>query len=237
MNLKPGQKLRKGLDALSQLFYPRLCLSCGRHVSRNALELCLACQHRLPQTNFHEHLDNPFTERLWGRVQLVQGMAFLYYDRGGNVQELIHRLKYDNQPQIGEVLGQIYGQVLKQSAKLSPIDLILPVPLHPRKQYERGYNQASQFAKGLSEVLAIPYKDNYLQRNTYSESQTGKTRTDRLTNVMEAFSLKPGIDLNEKRVLLVDDVMTTGATLEACAQPLIRQQVKLSMATIAMASH
>jgi ComF family protein len=190
----------------------------------------------LPQTDFHLDLDNPFTSRFWGRIKIEGGAALYYFMKSGLTQRLIHQLKYKGQRKIGVKLGQLYGEKLRGAKGFENIDLILPVPLHPKKQHARGYNQCELFASGLSETMEIPWRKNILVKTTHNASQTQKTRMERLENVRATFHINNPDQLKGKHVLIVDDVLTTGATLEACAEKVLAiPQTKVSLATIAFA--
>ena len=222
-------------DFLS-LFFPLLCLLCRYNQRYEHQPLCLACQAKLSPTNLHLHRENEFTDRFIGRIQLETAAALYYFSKTSKVQTLLHLLKYGDRPMIGIQLGRWYGHLLKEQAHYSTIDLIIPVPLHPKRERQRGYNQSTQFAIGLSEALNIPYRSSVLERQIYTPTQTGKNRVERLENVLTAFHLKEKDVIAGKNVLLVDDVLTTGATLEACALQLLEvPNVKISMATIAIA--
>lgn len=224
-------------DFLS-LFFPLLCLLCRQNQRSTNQPLCLACQAKLSPTNLHLYQDNEFTDRFIGRVQLETAAALYYFSKTSKVQILLHLLKYGDRPMVGVQLGRFYGQLLKEQALFSTIDLIIPVPLHPKRERQRGYNQSTQFAIGLSEVLNVPYSEDVLERRIYTPTQTGKNRVDRLENVLTAFQLKQKDLIADKHILLVDDVLTTGATLEACALQLQKaSNVKISMAAIAIAMH
>lgn len=219
------------------LLYPKLCLACGANLPPNDELMCVSCQYQLPKTKQHEQKENGFTEIFWGRIQLETGAAQYYFSKSGRVQRLIHQLKYDHKPEIGRLLGKIYGQELRQQPHYQHINAIVPVPLHPKKQHQRGYNQAAAFGAGLSEGMEIEQYEHALERPVYAESQTSKSRQERMQNAQTAFRVKQPNLLTGKHLLLVDDVLTTGATLEACAsQILALPDTKVSMATIAMAS-
>jgi competence protein ComFC len=222
---------------LLELFYPRLCMACATNLPPQARSLCLYCQLQLPKTDYHLSQENPFTQRFWGRVPLHTGAALYHFDKGGKVQRLIHQLKYKGQQQIGSELGQLYGEILRDTVHYQGIEVVVPVPLHPRKQHERGYNQSEPFARGLAAAMQISCEPDALLRRTYAASQTAKSRQDRMENVLQAFSLREGRLAGCRSVLLVDDVLTTGATLEACSHAILeQQQPRISLATIAMAS-
>ncbi|GJM36284.1 MAG: amidophosphoribosyltransferase [Saprospiraceae bacterium] len=220
------------------LFYPNLCLACDANLPPNQESLCLPCQYHLPKTNYHLLQENPFSERFWGRLPLQSAAAFYKFNKGGRTQHLIHRLKYENKQAIGIRLGQLYGSKLRESPFFAGIDLIIPVPLHPKRLRERGYNQSELFARGLAESMDIPTISNGLQRQLHTTTQTHKSRLERVRNVAEAFMVNSKKMLEGKHILLVDDVVTTGATLEACGNKLLEVAgTRLSLATIAIADY
>jgi ComF family protein len=190
----------------------------------------------LPKTNYHLYNDNPIEKLFWGRVTIFSAAAFYNFGKGGKVQQLIHQLKYKGQKEVGITLGKLYGYELKRSEKFKDIDIIIPVPLHPRKKKKRGYNQSEFFAEGLSKTLKASTDFQTLSRAKESSTQTKKSRFSRWENVESIFQLNDWEPLKGKHILLVDDVITTGATLEACAQTLLQiPNVKVSIATIAHA--
>ena len=220
-------------DFLS-LFFPNLCLICQYRSSLTQHNFCLSCQQRLPYTNFHEVKENLFTDRFWGRIPLQTGAALFFLHKNGLVQELIYRLKYNDRPKIGIQLGRLYGNILKNHSVFATADYIVPVPLHPTRKRKRGYNQSTQFAIGLSEAMKIPYEERILKRIIATTTQTHKSRLERFENVLAAFVVNDPTLAQNKHILLVDDVLTTGATMEACATRLLEVKgVKISMATIA----
>lgn len=224
------------LDNLFGLFYPNLCLACGRNLPSRQEGVCLSCLYKLPRTNFHLQAENAFTERFWGRIPLQAGAAFLHFTKGGRTQRLIHHLKYEGKREAGIFLGRLYGQALREAPVFRETTLILPVPLHPRKQHQRGYNQSALFARGLSETMGIPCIKDGLKRIGHTATQTKKSRLERFDNVENAFVIPNPGRIENQHVLLVDDVITTGATLEACALKILEAPgAKVSMATIAIA--
>ena len=224
-------------DGLISLFFPNLCLACGSREIYTGAVLCIKCQHKLPQTQFHFQKDNAFTQRFWGRLPLFSGAALFRFTKGGHVQHLIHQLKYKGKKEVGIKVGEFYGRLLMKSPLFSAIDLIIPVPLHSKKKHIRGYNQSSMIAKGLSKSMEKPWLDKGLLRIEFSDTQTRKSRMDRLDNVSRAFVVGDSKRLKGKHILLVDDVITTGATLESCGLKILEvPNTRLSMLTLAIAN-
>ena len=220
------------------LFYPRLCLACDRNLSVKDDVICLFCQYQLPRTDYHQQPDNPLTQRFWGRLRLEGGTALFHFVKGGKVQRLMHRLKYQGNKEIGYHLGLLHGRQLQDSKPFYQADLIVPVPLHPRKKHRRGYNQSAWYARGLSEQMNIPWMGNAMTRHSFTTTQTLKSRHDRFENVLKAFHVHHPDRIRNKNILLVDDILTTGATLEACALKLLEVPgVKVSIAVMAIAEY
>jgi ComF family protein len=222
------------LENFLHLVYPPLCAGCGvvRPIDRHIF--CLDCLSVLPETGYHQFRENPFTARFAGRIQLQGGAAFLYFSRGGGTQHLLHLIKYHNRPDLINIIGRWYGKQLATCENWRSAELILPVPLHWKKQRKRGYNQSAIFADALSEVLQIPCRQKILVRRTHGQSLTGMSRLGRVATVSDAYAITKPEVVNDKHVLLVDDVLTTGATLEACALVLLDAGASaISMVTIA----
>lgn len=218
------------------LFFPRICSSCENTLLKHEEVLCSYCLHQLPKTHFYSEADNPVCKIFWGRVNIHHASSYYFFAKGSRVQHLLHQLKYKNKKEIGIYTGKLFGLDLKNSEFYSDVDVIIPVPLHPKKQSKRGYNQSEMFAMGLAESFEKKIDTKTLIRTYASQTQTKKSRFKRWENVKEIFALKNYQHLTEKHILLVDDVVTTGATLEACAAMLLNiPGSKVSIATIACA--
>lgn len=218
---------------LADIFYPRLCLACSRNLHAHERELCWTCLHRLPRTHYHRMPDNPLERLFWGRTQVRAVTSLLFFTKNGITQNLLHRLKYSGQQEVGVKLGRLLGRELLNEERFAASALVIPVPLHPKKMQLRGYNQSALLARGLAESMQLPTGEDLLQRGLFTESQTRKGRLERWENVADAFYCPQPEKLAGKAVLLVDDVLTTGATLEACARPLQSAGAVVLMATLA----
>lgn len=221
---------------LLHVFLPNLCLACDTVLFANESILCTECLYHLPLTDFHEDMDNETARQLWGKLDFEVAMSMLYLSKASRTERLVHRLKYDNKPQIGLFLGRKYGKIIENIAKQQLFDMIVAVPIHKKKHRQRGYNQAFQFAKGLSESLYLPAYEDVILRKVYSISQTKKSRADRYDNVENVFVINECQTIvREKHILLVDDILTTGATICAAGQVLRQAGAKVSVLTIARA--
>lgn len=226
----------KIFDNLLSLFYPRLCVACGDALQQNEQHLCLHCMMHLPETNFHKNHDNPLMNIFAGRVKVEEVASLLYYKKGNNVQHILHALKYKGQKEIGSFLGEYYGKMLALEPRFQSVDCIVPIPLHPKKQRKRGYNQSEWFAKGLSAGMGKPYRTDILTRAQFTETQTKKSRFNRWENVKEVFVATEDNTVHGLHLLVCDDVLTTGATMEAAIQQLLTlPDVKVSVVTLATA--
>jgi ComF family protein len=226
------------LNDFISLIFPKVCASCRKSLYKNENSICLHCSYHLPKTNFHSDNENPVAKIFWGRTNIYAAASYYSFAKGGSVQQLIHQLKYRGQKDIGITIGKFYGHDLRRSDVFSTVEMIIPVPLHPKKQKKRGYNQSEFFARGLSETMKVNTDFRSLYRAYESGTQTRRSRFGRWQNVETVFCIKEAHSLEGKHILLVDDVITTGATLEACAQTLLRiPGVKVSIATIAFANN
>jgi len=198
------------------LFFPSICVSCGNKLLAQENAVCLKCLYKLPKTNNFKEPDNALEELMAGRIPFERIAAFYLFSKKGTLTPLIHHLKYRHRSDIGLLLGRMYGEELLGSDFLQPIDMLVPVPLHRKKLKKRGYNQAEIIAKGFSEATAIPLSTNNLIRSIHNPTQTKFDKTRRWDNVKDIFSVKHPEAFEKKHILLVDDVITTGSTLEAC---------------------
>ena len=217
------------------LFFPRYCLSCSTSLVGGEETLCTRCIINLPKANYALD-DNPIKDRLMGRLPLTYGLVYLKLKKGGVVQKMLHQLKYNHHPEIGVKLGKVFGRELKESGLTDAFDLIIPVPLHATRKRKRGYNQSAKFAEGLGYALDVPWDETISVRKQRTKTQTNKSKLERWENVKDVFSLANMTSVAGKRVLLVDDVITTGATLEACGSHLVKSGcAQISVACIAEA--
>jgi ComF family protein len=222
---------------LLNLFYPNLCVYCQQRTHSIKEIFCLDCQLQIHPTGMILNSINEFILHFKGRIEIESGAALYYYTKGSRVQKALELLKYKNHPEIGIQMGRMFGRMSKEQLACAAIDLILPVPLHPKRRIQRGYNQSLLFAEGISEISEIPVMDDVLLRNKETDTQTVKSRIERMMNMQKVFTVKDSVNLDGKHILLVDDILTTGATLEACANVLRKHgEVRISMVTIAIAT-
>ena len=209
------------LRDFQMLFFPVNCLICGKRLPSPQEVLCLKCEHLMPLTGYTHKLGNPVAMVFWVRVPVEQGTALFRFEKGSAYQALLHQLKYKGNRKAGKYLGHLLGYELKHSS-FAACDLIIPVPLHKKRARERGYNQSELIARGASEIMGIPVETELLVRKERGDSQTSMGRYERYKNVSGSFRVAAKApDITRKKVLLMDDVVTTGATLEACCQTLI----------------
>lgn len=224
-------------NALLHLVYPHVCAGCGTDALPAKSQLCIQCMHDLPLTHFEKQAGNPVEKILTGRVRFEKATAHLYFNKDSMLQRLMHQFKYKNNKELGFQLGLIMGTRLLESRRFSNIEALIPLPLHESKEKKRGYNQAEIICNGIAQALEVPVVTDVVKRTIATESQTKKNRSDRWQNMAGKFSLVNERGAENKRVLLVDDVITTGATLEACANALLKiNGLTLNVATLCYAS-
>ena len=223
-------------DSLLYLLYPTICIGCGSSSPIDENVFCVSCLMDLPETELFSTADNDMEYRLAGRFDLVGAAALYYFYKSGRIQAAIHDLKYRRNKKVAEVFGRELGRRWLESTRLDQPDLIVPVPLHSKRMYQRGYNQSLIFAQAISDVLKKPHYQ-VLQKTKHTETQTHKTRKDRLTSIASSIKIKGRPNLHNRHILLVDDVLTTGATIEVCAKAIQKFEptVRLSVGTMALA--
>ncbi len=218
------------------LFFPVYCHACGESLVKGESTICSTCKLELPFTDHYADVENALWKRLHYRVPITYAMALFKFNKSGRVQKLMHALKYRNHPEIGIVLGKLLAEKLKVITAEDPVQLIIPIPLFSTKKRSRGYNQSAMLAEGISLKLGVPFSDDVIERLVNTQTQTRKTRLKRWENVETVFTMKDLEIVKGKHILLVDDVITTGATVEACANVLLTTGCrKLSIACIAEA--
>ncbi len=228
-------KLSNIANDINNVLIPRLCFGCNDRLYRGEQLLCTVCRNHLPLTEFDFHKENAVDRIFYGRTEIYSAAALLFYQEKGVVQNLIHALKYKGQIQLGEFLGDWFGELLKQGVPKGTIDLVIPVPLHIKKLRKRGYNQVSEFGRKLAHHFGAEYRDDLLVKTANTRTQTRKNRWYRWLGSRELYLLQDPNALARKHVLLVDDVITTGSTLEACARALQKSSgVTVSIAAMAV---
>lgn len=229
--------LQNYLRPVYYLFFPAVCQGCGNELLGNEKTICTTCLSFLPKTKFHLIINNPMEQKMAVRVRIEQAIAMYYFNKGGVVQNLLHALKYRNQQEIGVMLGKLFAREIEDQRWLPSVDVVMPVPLSIQKIRMRGYNQSECIARGLATYLQKPLDTQSLIRVRHTATQTHKTRAERLINVADAFSLTQAAMYTNKHILLVDDVITTGATLEVCAAAILKiPGLKVSLACLAYAA-
>lgn len=223
-------------DDFLSLLFPRLCYACGNYLLRNEKLICTECYVLIPRTNFHYQNDNPVSRLFWGRCNIEKAAAFSFYNKGSRITKLIHNLKYKGIKDIGHELGKMYARGLKESGFINDIDIIIPVPLHPSRERVRGFNQSKCISEGIGESTGLRVEVNALARIQGSATQTKRIRYDRWTNVEGIFRVVDPVIIRGKHILLVDDVITTGSTIESCTNELLKiEGVRVSVIALAFA--
>ncbi len=224
-------------ESVLHLLFPHVCTGCGNDILSTDTVLCMKCIDAMPETNFELHPNNPVEKTFWGRLPLINATAQFYFTKESLMQHLMHQLKYKGNRELGLQLGKIMGDQINRSGRFTDIHALIPLPLFPAKEKRRGYNQATVLCQGMAESMKIPVLDKVIIRPQHTETQTKKGRIERWKNMEGKFVLTIPEAIKNKHVLLVDDVVTTGATLESCGNELLQaENVRLSVATLCIAS-
>jgi ComF family protein len=221
--------------AFAHLFYPQVCLGCGSDGVNNNQLLCLHCLHQLPYTHFQSHANNPVEKIFWGRLPVEKAAAIFYLTKDSVLEKLLYHLKYKGRKEVGEYCGQLMGEAIRNTS-FAGIDALIPLPLFPKKERLRGYNQATMICEGIAGVTHIPVWKHAVQRVSSTSTQTRKNRVERWENMQGRFNVPHAANIAGKQLLLVDDVITTGATMEACGNVLIEAGAKVSILTLGFAA-
>jgi ComF family protein len=228
--------LKESWSDFMRLVFNECCAGCEEILLKQEHLICTECRLALPKTDYHKNESNPLVQRFWGKTKLVHAWAYLQFVKGGRVQNMMHELKYGGLKEIGNLLGTWYGSELKADGFGQDIDLVIPVPIHAKRLAVRGYNQCDGIAEGMAEALGTTWNANGLSKITANQTQTKKSRFERWLNVEEVYFVPDPLLVQGKHVLVVDDVMTTGSTLVACAETLYKFGCKeVSVATLASA--
>jgi len=229
-------QLKEIKDSCLHLLFPHLCAGCGSDILNEESVMCMRCIEAMPETNFENHPNNPVEKIFWGRIPFMSATAQFYFTKESLMQQLMHQFKYKRNKELGLQLGRIMGEQIKKSGRFEA-DALIPLPLFPAKEKRRGYNQATLLCEGMAETMNIPVLDKVISRPQHTETQTKKGRIERWKNMEGKFILSNPEAVCNKHVMLVDDVITTGATLEACGNELLKAEgVQLSVATLCVAS-
>lgn len=223
-------------DDFIALVYPRHCLSCGQPLYKHEEQICHYCHLHLPKSNYHRQQGNPVEALFYGRVPVQAAAAYYLFSKQSGIQKLLHAIKYKGNRELARAIGRWYGPDLRDSGRFDAIDCIMPVPLHSKKLRQRGYNQSELFAQGLGLSMQVPVDRMGIRRRQFTHTQTKKSKYERWENVEDMFELADAGSLRNRHVLLVDDVITTGATIEACCLALQKAEgIRISLASIAFA--
>jgi competence protein ComFC len=223
----------KLLKDLFYLFYPNICANCKEQLLQNEKVICTFCRHDLPLTNFQSYTKNKVSRIFSGRITIEKAYSLLFFRKQGVTKNLIHDLKYKGNEEVGVFFGNWIGEIVAKNKEFSTVDFIVPVPIHAKKKKIRGYNQVTKFGECLSMHLKVPLNEAVLIRQSATKTQTLKSRFERFNDLESKFSAKNTSIFKEKHILIIDDVITTGATLEACAQELLKTPgIKISILTM-----
>jgi ComF family protein len=229
--------LTKIWDGLIGLVFPDYCEVCGTPLARGERYMCLSCLYKMPRTKFWEKENNDIEKRFWGKIKIERACSLFFFRKGSDYRPVIHKLKYKGKYTIGLRLGEELGACLESSSLYKDVSMLVPVPLHPAKERLRGYNQSELIAYGIANVMNRPIERRNLIRIKYTETQTDKNAAERWENVQSVFDIRDASRLNDEHILLIDDVMTTGSTIESCASTVLNNcSCKVSIATIGYAT-
>jgi ComF family protein len=231
--MKPISFWRRLLDLIA----PRLCVVCGHRLTVTEEVICAKCNFHLPRTGFHHHAyDNEMAKLFWAQIPIEKATAFFYYEAHAETANIIYELKYKNHPEIGNIVGRMLAKEIRSSGFFDGIDGIVPIPLAKKRLRQRGYNQSMEIAQGVSEMTGLPIYKKVVRRNSFKGSQTNKGRWDRQENVEHVFELTDATAVSNKHLLLIDDVITTGATCIACAKALCQSgNIRISILALGFA--
>ncbi len=224
------------LDALLRLFFPHVCPSCGEAMSEGSSVVCTACRWEMPLTHYCRELDNPVAEKFWGHLPVANASSFIFFTEGSRFRRLIHAFKYRGGWRLALDLGRWYGAQLAEGGLYADVDVVVAIPLHWRRRLRRGYNQSEYLAEGIARSLGKPLDRRSVRRRVNNPSQTHTEAADRWENVSGVFSVRRAEALAGKHILLVDDVLTTGATIISCGEAILAAVpgARLSVATLAV---
>ena len=226
------------LKSFVTLFFPKVCKKCGNELQANNELLCKKCCDTLPKTNYENSKNNPVEQLFWGKVKVEHAFSFFYFRKGETLHKIVHLLKYKGNKKAGELLGTFAGKKMVKMVHRPHFDYLIPVPLHPKKFAKRGYNQCEILCDSISKITDIPVINNLLLRNIHNVSQTKKGKYERWQNVEGIFKLENSDTMQGKHLLLVDDIITTGSTIEACCATLLKiPNVKVSVMSIGYSSN
>jgi ComF family protein len=223
-------------NSILHVLFPHVCDGCGSDIIDEESSLCMKCIAEMPETNFHLHADNPVEKIFWGRLPIISATAQYYFIKESLMQHLMHQLKYKGNKELGKQLGRLMGYDLQKTSRFKTVDYLVPLPLFPSKEKRRGYNQATILCEGIAEIMNVEILRDAIVRTQFTETQTRKGRIERWQNMERKFELTKPEKIEGKNILLVDDVITTGATLEACGRELLQASPNLSIATLCYAS-
>lgn len=233
--MKPISFWHRLLDLIS----PRLCVVCGHRLSVTEEVVCASCNFHLPRTGFqHNAYENEMAKLFWGQIPIERATAFFYYEAHAETANILYELKYKDHPEIGEIFGRMFAREIKSAGFFDGIDGIIPIPLAKKRQRQRGYNQSQEIAQGISEMIGLPIYNKVVSRKVFQGSQTSKGRWERNENVENVFELLDAETIQGQHLLLIDDVVTTGATIIACAKELLKAgNVKISVLSLGFAKY